>query len=82
MSTKFQMLHLPPQHPIIDQFPLTPIVSKVFELLVSVHLGHFMECNGVLPSTHFAYRKGLGTCDALLWVAHTLQRCFEEAAGC
>ena len=25
-----------------------------------------MECNGVLPTTHFTYRKGLGTCDALL----------------
>ena len=47
---------------------LTPGLSKVFERVVSVHLGRFMECRGVLPTTQFAYtyRKGLGTCDALL----------------
>ena len=27
-----------------------------------------MELNGVLPTTQFAYRKGLGTCDALLCI--------------
>ena len=32
-----------------------------------------MEHCGVLPTTQFAYRKGLGTCDALLCVSHTLQ---------
>ena len=32
-----------------------------------------MECSGVLPTTQFAYWKGLGTCDALLCVSHTLQ---------
>ena len=32
-----------------------------------------MECSGVLPTTQFSYRKGLGTCDALLCVSHTLQ---------
>ena len=36
-----------------------------------------MECRGVLPTTHFAYRKGLGTCDDLLYVAHTLQSALE-----
>ena len=36
-----------------------------------------MECGGVLPTTQFAYRKGLGTCDALLCVAHTLQIALE-----
>ena len=52
---------------------LTPILSKRFERLVSVHLGRFMEGRGVFPTTEFAYRKGLGTCDAILCVAHTLQ---------
>ena len=33
-----------------------------------------MEPSGVLPNTQFTYRKGLGTCDALLCVSHTLQR--------
>ena len=45
----------------------------MFEHLVSVRLGRFMERSGVLPTTQFAYRKGLGTCDALLCVSHTLQ---------
>ena len=31
----------------------------------------------MLPTTQFAYRKGLGTCDALLCVAHTLESALE-----
>ena len=31
----------------------------------------------MLPTTLFAYRKGLDTCDAILCVAHTLQNTFE-----
>ena len=53
-------------------------MSKVFERLVSVRLGGFMEPSGVLPTTRFAYRKGLGTCDALLYVPHTLQSALES----
>ena len=37
-----------------------------------------MEQCGVLPTTQFAYRKGLGTCDSLLCVSHTLQRALES----
>ena len=37
-----------------------------------------MEGSGVLPTTQFAYRKGLGTCDALLCVPHTLQSALES----
>ena len=37
-----------------------------------------MERSGVLLTTQFAYRKGLGTCDALLCVSHTLQRALES----
>ena len=37
-----------------------------------------MECSGVLPTTQFAYRKGLCTCDALLCVSHTLQSALES----
>ena len=32
----------------------------------------------MFPTTLFAYRKGLGTCDALLCVSHTLQSAFES----
>ena len=37
-----------------------------------------MEPSGVLPTTQFAYRIGLGTCDALLCVSHTLQSALES----
>ena len=57
---------------------ITSVLSKVFERLVSVRLGRFMDCSGVLPTTQFAYRKGLGTCDALLCVSHTLQSALES----
>ena len=32
----------------------------------------------MLPTTQFAYRKGLGACDALLCVSHTLQSALES----
>ena len=32
----------------------------------------------MLPTTQFAYRKGLGTCDTLLFVSHTLQSALES----
>ena len=70
----------PPPSSVDNYRPIsvTSVLSKVFELLVSVRLGRFMECGGVLPTTQFAYRKGLGTCDALLCVSHTLQRALES----
>ena len=37
-----------------------------------------MERSGVLPTTQFAYRKGLGACDVLLCVCHTLQSELES----
>ena len=37
-----------------------------------------MEHCGELPTTQFAYRKGLGTCHALLCVSHTLQSALES----
>ena len=55
-------------------------IIKVFERLVAVRLGRFMERSGVLPTTQFAYRKGLGTCDVLLCQSHTL-KCIGEWAG-
>ena len=45
---------------------------------MSVRLGRFMERSGVLPTTQFADRKGLGTCDALLCLSHTLQSALER----
>ena len=57
---------------------ITSVLSKVFERLVSVLLARFMELSGVLPTTQFAFRKGLGTCDALLCMFHTLQSAVES----
>ena len=37
-----------------------------------------MERSFVVPNTKFAYRKGLGTCDVLLFVSHTLQSALES----
>ena len=54
------------------------VLSKVFERLVLVHLGQFMARNGVLPTTQFAYWKGLGTCNALQCLSHTLQSALES----
>ena len=45
---------------------------------MSVRLRLFMERSGVLPTTQFAYMKGLGTCDALLCVSHRLESALES----
>ena len=37
-----------------------------------------MERSGVLPTTQFAYRKGLGTCDAVVCMSHTLQSALKS----
>ena len=72
----------PPSSSVANYRPIsiTSVFSKVFERLVSVHLGRFMERSGVLPTTQFAYRIGLGTCDALLCVQYTAE-CIGEWAG-
>ena len=57
---------------------ITSVLSKLFERLVSVRLGRFMERSGVLPSTQFAYRKGPGTCDTLMCMSLTLQSALES----
>ena len=57
----------PPSSSCANYRPIsvTSVLSMVFARLASVRLGPYMECSGVLPTTQFAYRKGLGTCDAL-----------------
>ena len=64
----------PPSSSVVNYRPIsmTSVLSYVFERQVSFRLGRFMERIGVLPTTQFAYRKGLGTYDALLCVSHTL----------
>ena len=60
------------------QISITSVLSKVFECPVPVRLGRFMECSGVLPSSQYSYRKGLGTCDPLLRMSRTLQSTLES----
>ena len=74
MSPQFRKVH----RPLLLQISITSVLSKVFACLVSVRLGRFMECSYVLPTTQFAYRKGLGTCDALLCVSQALQSVLES----
>ena len=64
----------PPSSSVANYGPIsiTSVLSEVFERLVSVRFGRFMECSGVLPITQFAYRKGLGTCDALPYAAECI----------
>ena len=46
---------------------ITPVLSKVFEGLIALRFGRFLERSGVLSSQHFTVTvKCLGTCDALL----------------
>ena len=68
----------PPSSFVANYRPIsiTSVLSKVFERLVSV--GRFMERSGVLPTTQFAYWKGLGTCDTHLFVSRTLQSVLES----
>ena len=70
----------PPSSPVANYRPIfiTSVLFKVFERLVSVRLERFVERSGVLPTIQFAYLKGLGTCDALLCVSHTLQSALES----
>ena len=70
----------PPSSSVSNYRPIsiTSALSKVFEHLVSVRLARFMERNGVLPSTQFAYLKCLGICDALLCVSHALESALES----
>ena len=74
-----RILKGPPSSSVANYRPIsiTSALSKVFERLVSIR-GRFIERSGVLPNAQFAYRKGLGTCDALLSESYTLQSALES----
>ena len=70
-----------------SQFPsdyrpisITPVLSKVFEKLISRRLHSFVELNNLLPISQFGFRKGLGTSDALLVLTHELQLSLDSRA--
>ena len=70
----------PPSSSVANYRPIsmTSVLSKVFECPVPVRLGRFMERSGVLPSSQYSYRKGLGTCDPLLRMSRRLQSTLES----
>ena len=78
MSPQFRKVNHPSFVVNYRPISITSVLSLVFERLVSVRLGRFMERSRVLPTTEFAYRKGLGTSDALLCGTHTLQSALES----
>ena len=52
---------------------ITPILSKLFERLLARRLSTHLESHGYIPSSQFGFRKGLGTCDALLTLTYEIQ---------
>ena len=59
---------------------ITPILSKVYERLLVRRLSAFAEKNNLFPSLQFGFRKGLGTCDALLTISHTVQKALDSGS--
>ena len=57
---------------------ITPVLSKVFERLLAKRLSAFAELNRLFPSLQFGFRKGLGTCDALLTISTIVQRSLDS----
>lgn len=55
---------------------ITPILSKIFERLLVKRLFVFLD--PFLPDVQFGFRKGLGTCDALLLLVHELQSALDK----
>ena len=47
---------------------LTPIISKIFERLITTRFGRCLEASSVFPPCQFAYRKGRGSRDLVLLV--------------
>ena len=59
---------------------ITSVLSKVYEKLAAVRLARFFERRDILPPTQFAFRKGLGTCDALLHISHVIQAALDSGS--
>ena len=57
---------------------ITPILSKVFERLISRRIYRFVEDLNLLPRNQFGFRKGLSTMDALLYLTHDSQSALDS----
>ena len=56
---------------------ITPVLSKVYERLLAKRLYAYAEHNNLLPNLQFGFRKGLGSCDALLTISNIVQRALD-----
>ena len=59
---------------------ITPVLFKVFERLSAKRLNNFAEKKNLFPNLQFGFRKGLGTCDALLTITNFFQKALD--CGC
>ena len=59
---------------------ITPVLSKVFESLISRRLRRFMEAEELFARRQYAYRQSLGTCDALLDMCSSCQSALDEGS--
>ena len=68
----------PPSSPVPNDQPIS--ITSVLSKVLNSNTWHPTTVirNGVIPTTQFAYRKGLGTYDALLCMSHTLQSALES----
>ena len=57
---------------------INPVLYKVHEHLLAKHLNAFAEENDLFPSPQFGFRKGLGTCDALLTIINVIQNALDS----
>ena len=56
---------------------ITPLLSKVFEHLLAKRLNNFAEKKNLFLHLQFGFRKGLGTCDALLTITKFVQKALD-----
>ena len=61
---------------------ITPILSKIYEKLLSRKLSRYCESEGLFPASQFSYRKGYGCVDALLSVSHVIQQALDCGSEC
>ena len=57
---------------------ITPCISKLYERLICARLTKYVEASSLLPNGQFAYRKGLGSCDALLSMVGSIQSNLDQ----
>ena len=60
---------------------ITPVLSEVFEHLMAKCLNNFAEKKNLFPHLHFGFRKGLGTCDALLTITNFIQKALRKTSS-